>query len=326
MVLVCSNVATATVDSDELSADQLRRLGDLAQQYDIKVAFEALAWGRFVDDYRRAWRIVQLADHPASDSAWTASTYCPAATTPSASKASRPTRSSILQLADAPALTMDVLSWSRHHRLFPGEGHFDLATFVSHVLATGYDGPLSLEVFNDTFRQTDPDRTAVHALRSLVWLQDKWPDTDIRRTAHDLHPLTDAKPPNGFDFVELKAEDTSEVEMLLEQLGFTPRGRHRTKPVSLWTAATPASSSMNSRRATWMHMSPRSACRCPTRTPHRDAGRGSDGSARLPTHLCLRTAAWAAPSPRRTEIFWVTAPPTGCRRRGSTSSRTGAPD
>ena len=27
-----------------------------------------------------------------------------------------------LQLADAPKLSMDVLSWSRHHRLFPGEG------------------------------------------------------------------------------------------------------------------------------------------------------------------------------------------------------------
>ena len=40
-----------------------------------------------------------------------------------------------LQLADAPALTMDVLSWSRHHRLFPGEGSFDLASFVGHVLA-----------------------------------------------------------------------------------------------------------------------------------------------------------------------------------------------
>src|SRR5690242_3271591 len=64
LVLVCSNVGTATVDSDDVSAAQLRRLGDLARQYDIKVAFEALAWGRFVNDYRRAWRIVALADHP----------------------------------------------------------------------------------------------------------------------------------------------------------------------------------------------------------------------------------------------------------------------
>ena len=33
---------------------------------------------------------------------------------------------------------------------------------------TGYAGPLSLEVFNDVFRQADPDRTAIDAMRSLL--------------------------------------------------------------------------------------------------------------------------------------------------------------
>jgi sugar phosphate isomerase/epimerase len=50
-----------------------------------------------------------------------------------------------LQLADAPHLDMNVLQWSRHHRLFPGQGAFDLPAFLGHVLAAGYDGPLSLE-------------------------------------------------------------------------------------------------------------------------------------------------------------------------------------
>ena len=234
VVLVCSNVATATVDSDEVSADQLRRLGDLARQYDIKVAFEALAWGRFVDDYRRAWRIVQLADHPNVGTCLDSFHVLSRGHDPAAIETIPAEKIFFLQLADAPALSMDVLSWSRHHRLFPGEGHFDLVAFVSHVLATGYDGPLSLEVFNDTFRQTDPDRTAVHALRSLLWLQDQVAGQHPERG--DLLSLTPAKPPIGFDFVEVKAEDTSEVEMLLQQLGFTPSGRHRTKPVSLWTA------------------------------------------------------------------------------------------
>src|SRR5690242_19272684 len=54
-VLCCSNVATATVVDEEVSASQLRRLGELAQAYGIRIAFEALAWGRCIDDYRRAW-------------------------------------------------------------------------------------------------------------------------------------------------------------------------------------------------------------------------------------------------------------------------------
>ena len=235
-VLVCSNVATATVDDDEHSANQLRRLGDVALQYGVKVAFEALAWGRFVDDYRRAWRIVELADHVAVGVCLDSFHVLSRGHDPAAIEQIPADKIFYLQLADAPALSMDVLSWSRHHRLFPGEGDFDLATFVAHVLTTGFDGPLSLEVFNDTFRQTDPDRTAVHALRSLIWLQDKVAALPAPVRHPGLTPVADAKPPVAFDFVELKAEDTSDVEVLLDQLGFTPMGRHRTKPVSLWAA------------------------------------------------------------------------------------------
>jgi 4-hydroxyphenylpyruvate dioxygenase len=224
-VLVCSNVATATIDSDEVSAGQLRRIGDIAQTRGIRIAFEALAWGRHVDDYRRAWRIAELADHPNVGVCLDSFHVLSRGHDPSGIENIPGEKIFYLQLADAPALSMDVLSWSRHHRLFPGEGSFDLAAFVRHTLAAGYDGPWSLEVFNDTFRQTDPGHTAVHALRSLRWLGDQV-----------LHTLTDAKPPTGFDFVEIKAEDTSEVEVVLGQLGFTARGKHRTKPVSLWSA------------------------------------------------------------------------------------------
>ena len=141
-----------------------------------------------------------------------------------------------LQLADAPALTMDVLSWSRHHRLFPGEGTFDLASFVGHVVNAGYRGPLSLEVFNDTFRQTEVLRTARQAKRSLTWLEDQVARLPVQPQRPDVPSrLPDVGQPVGFDFVEVKAEDAGEVDVLLRQLGFTFRGHHRSKPVRLWT-------------------------------------------------------------------------------------------
>ncbi len=300
-VLVCSNVATATVDSEEVSAGQLRRIGDLAQRYGIRIAFEALAWGRYIDDYRRAWRIVELADHPAVGVCLDSFHVLSRGHDPGAIEAIPGDRVFYLQLADAPALSMDVLSWSRHHRLFPGEGAFDLPGFVRHVLATGYDGPLSLEVFNDTFRQTDPGRTAVHALRSLRWLQD----------ALHLIPMSDAKPPNGFDFVEVKAEDTSEVEVLLAQLGFTPRGRHRSKPVSLWRAGA-ARVVLNEQHAR-------------DQVPHvaavglavPDAGATAQRAAELMAPVAYRRTyaceqpLGAAVAPDGTEFFWVTDTPGG---------------
>ena len=310
-VLVCSNVATATIDSDEHSAEQLRRLGDVALGYGVKIAFEALAWGRFVDDYRRAWRIVEIADHPAVGVCLDSFHVLSRGHDPAAIEDIPGDKIFYLQLADAPALSMDVLSWSRHHRLFPGEGDFDLPTFVAHVLATGFDGPLSLEVFNDTFRQTDPDRTAVHALRSLVWLQDKVAALPGAIGDPRLTPVTDAKPPVGFDFVELKAEDTSEVEMLLEQLGFTARGRHRTKPVSLW-ATGDVRIVLNEHLA--RDLEPHVAA-VGLQVPDGKAtsGRAADLMA-PPTYR--RTYAAEQPldgaiAPDGTEFFWVTAPPAG---------------
>lgn len=233
-MLVCSNVATATVDSDEVSASQLRRLGDLAESFGARVAFEALAWGRYVDDYRRAWRIVELADHPAVGVCLDSFHILSRGHDPAAIEQIPGDRIFFAQLADAPTLSMDVLSWSRHHRLFPGEGDFDLPRFVGHLARTGYDGPLSLEVFNDTFRQTDTRRTAVHAHRSLVALA----DTTARQEsgASGLPTIPALAPPTGVDFVEVKAEDTSAVEATLAQLGLGFAGQHRTKPVRLWCA------------------------------------------------------------------------------------------
>ncbi|MDN5701079.1 MAG: sugar phosphate isomerase/epimerase, partial [Kocuria sp.] len=65
VLLMCSNVATAALNDDQAIADQLRQAGDLAAEYDIKLAYEALAWGKNVNDWRRAHHIVELADHPA---------------------------------------------------------------------------------------------------------------------------------------------------------------------------------------------------------------------------------------------------------------------
>lgn len=237
-VLCCSNVATATLDDDAVSAAQLRALGELAAGYGVRIAYEALAWGRFVDDYRRAWRIAERADHPAVGICLDSFHVLSRGHDPAGIAQIPGDRIFFLQLADAPALSMDVLSWSRHHRLFPGEGAFDLADFTRRVLDAGYSGPLSLEVFNDTFRQTDPVRTARQARRSLRWLEDAVAARGAAgaRISPTLEPLTPVAPPRGFDFVEITAEDTSPLEQLLQLAGFTARGKHRTKAVTLWSA------------------------------------------------------------------------------------------
>ena len=64
-LLVCSNVSPDAIDDDILAAAQLRALAERAAERGIRIAYEALAWGRHVSEYDHAWRIVEAADHPA---------------------------------------------------------------------------------------------------------------------------------------------------------------------------------------------------------------------------------------------------------------------
>ena len=77
----------------------------------------------------------------------------------------------MLSLADAPKLSMDVLSWSRHFRNFPGQGALPVASFVRDLIGAGYRGPLSLEIFNDEFRSAPARLMARDGLRSLLLVE-----------------------------------------------------------------------------------------------------------------------------------------------------------
>ena len=143
----------------------------VAAQHGVQVAYEALAWGRHVCEYDHAWRIVQLADHPALGVCLD-SFHILALHTGLDTIADIPAGKLLFcQLADAPETSMDVLEWSRHHRCLPGQGAFDLVDFTARVLTAGYSGPLSLEVFSDALRDSGPGRVARDARRSLRALE-----------------------------------------------------------------------------------------------------------------------------------------------------------
>jgi 4-hydroxyphenylpyruvate dioxygenase len=236
-VLVCSNVSPHALNDDDLAAEQLHALADLAAGRGLRVAYEALAWGRHVSDYRHSWRIVQTADHPALGVCLDSFHILSRGDDPKHIEDVPGEKVFYLQLADAPRLAMDVLQWSRHYRCFPGQGGFDLQTFVGHVLATGYEGPLSLEVFNDVFRQADPDRTAVDAMRSLLALEEQVHHLPlVQRPAARL--CTPAPPSElthvAFTEVAVDKESARTVGRVLRGLGFRLVGEHRSKPVQLW--------------------------------------------------------------------------------------------
>src|ERR671936_1879383 len=62
VLLVCSSASPhASGDAERLVRD-LQKLALLAVPYDIRIAYEALSWGKHVSEYPQAWEIVQRAE------------------------------------------------------------------------------------------------------------------------------------------------------------------------------------------------------------------------------------------------------------------------
>jgi 4-hydroxyphenylpyruvate dioxygenase len=235
VVLACSNVRADSLDDPDLSAEQLHRVGSLAAEHGVTVAFEALAWGRHVNRVGQAWDAVVRADHPAITLAVDTFHMLARGDDGSALADIPGERIGFLQVADAPLLDMNLLEWSRHFRCFPGQGTLDVTGVVAAALDAGYRGPLSLEVFSDVVREADPAVTARDAMRSLLFLEDQV----AAAVSPAALPLVVAAPPpsrrTDAAFLEIPSPaDDSAVPELLRGLGFEPAGRHRTKPVTWW--------------------------------------------------------------------------------------------
>jgi len=240
-LLVCSSVSPDAVRDPDLLAGQLHTAAERAAAHGIRIAYEALAWGAHINTYEASLDVVDRAGHPALGLCLDSFHILSRGSDPAGIRDIPAEKLFFLQLADAPHLDMDVLQWSRHHRLFPGQGAWDLSAFLGHVLAAGYRGPLSLEVFNDVFRQADPGRTAIDAHRSLLALRDATDRRAEARSPGTVPPAVPAVPkgsaPIGVAFAEVAvdAESGPLIARALAGLGFVHTGHHRTKPVQLWT-------------------------------------------------------------------------------------------
>jgi 4-hydroxyphenylpyruvate dioxygenase len=233
LLLVCSSVSPAAEADRERIIDDFRELGERAAAHGVRVGYEALAWGRHVWDHRQAWEIVKAADHPAIglilDSFHSLVRRIPIASIADVD----PAKIFITQIADAPWLNMEYLQWSRHFRNLPGQGEIPVKDFVTALVATGYRGPLSLEIFNDYFRSLPAWLVAMDGIRSLRLTIDECSRAAGVKLPGALPPRVEC---DGVVFVEFtvsEAEAKPFCEMLCS-LGFARTGRHRSKPVERW--------------------------------------------------------------------------------------------
>lgn len=231
LLLACSSCSPiAEGDRERIVAD-LAEAGERATRRGLRIGYEALAWGRHVNDHRDAWSIVRDVDHPAIglvlDSFHSLSRRIPSSSIGDI----RPEKLFIVQVADAPVLDMDLLQWSRHFRSMPGQGDFPLDDWAEAIRRIGYDGYWSLEIFNDRFRAGSAHGVALDGYRSLRLMQG-----GIARAASGAAAVPPKARPLGVEFIEFAAshEEAEALGGMLRPLGFRPTARHRTKDVTRW--------------------------------------------------------------------------------------------
>jgi len=228
LLMVCSSTHPRSSGGISRLAADFHELGEMAAERGMRTAYEALAWGTHIYDYRDSWEIVRQCDHSAVGLVLDTFHIFSRGTDLGVIRNIPGDRIFLVQTADAPGLSMDHLSWSRHYRCFPGQGELAIKTFMEVLAETGYSGPLSHEIFNDVFRKSEPSQTACDGFRSSRYLLSMLPDKkpDVPDPAH-LH---------GFDFVEIATQEDHllPLQRLLTAVGFRQIGNHREMQAEHW--------------------------------------------------------------------------------------------
>jgi len=176
VLLVCSSTsAHASADRDAIARD-LRKLAMLAIPRGIRVAYEALSWGRSIEQFPDAWDVVMRADMPNLGLGLDSFHMFATKTSLDELQWLDPERIFLVQLADFMWQEIrsveERIATARHFRVFPGEGaHSDqVAELVSRLHALGYRGDYSFEVFNDDYQQIPLPDVARRARKAADWL------------------------------------------------------------------------------------------------------------------------------------------------------------
>jgi len=179
MLLVCSSTSSMATGERAALVRDLQALAMLAVPLGIKVGYEALSWGRFVNEYPQSWEIVAEADR--ANLGIVVDSFHILANRTSFEHIDEidSAKIALVQLSDF--MWRDIenaehrIETARHLRVFPGEGvhSHELADLVRRLDRIGYRGDYSFEVFNDDYQQMPLDLVGRRARDSAKWVTDQ---------------------------------------------------------------------------------------------------------------------------------------------------------
>lgn len=176
LLLACSSSSAHASGEPAALVRDLQKLATLAVPLGVRIAYEALSWGRYVNQVGQSWELVEEADRANLGLALDSFHILAHKADDAVLAEIDPAKVFLVQLSDflwQETRTPDErIDTARHYRVFPGEGvHNDkLAGMVRRIDAMGYRGDYSFEVFNDDYRQLPLPMVAERARRSVKWI------------------------------------------------------------------------------------------------------------------------------------------------------------
>lgn len=166
-LVLCSNVNEGLDRDWGRAVSDIQAIGDLARSRGARIAFEPICYGNWINNYITGWQLVRDAGHPNIGMVLDAAhIFLPETPLDELDKIPGD-KIFLVELNDFPVTQFDNRELLRNYRLFPAEGTRPLRNFVDRVLATGYAGPISLEVFNARYRAASPAFVAQRGMRAL---------------------------------------------------------------------------------------------------------------------------------------------------------------
>ncbi len=178
VLLACSSTSAHASGERELLTRDLQKLATLAVPLNIRIAFEALSWGRYVNEFTQAWELVQEADRANLGVCLDSYHIIAMRTELDGLQELDPHKVFLVQLSDFLWQELrspeDRIDTARHYRVFPGEGvhSTELGELVRQIDEMGYRGDYSFEVFNDDYRNLPLPMVCERAKRSVKWVSD----------------------------------------------------------------------------------------------------------------------------------------------------------
>jgi 4-hydroxyphenylpyruvate dioxygenase len=239
LLSICSNTSPHAINDMDKAAEDLYDIATRAASHGFKIAYEALSWGRHVNTYHQSVDIVRRANHPNLGNLLDNFHISVLGMGFDEIYNIPKEKLFLVQVADGQKFDMSAIYLARHLRSFPGQGTYPVVEYLNAVNATGYEGYISHEIFNDDFRASLIDPVALDGKRSLIWLDGVSKKKPVQ-SSEDLKSSEDYTPEtvvlNDIEFIEFSTDTETQNDLIhiLRQLGFVETHQHKTKDVSLY--------------------------------------------------------------------------------------------